>query len=515
MARSFSSPLLALSTLLALSGLACGGVTSETGTGETSTGGASGTAGQGTAGQGTAGQGNAGQGNAGSAGQGNAGSGAGGGKGGAAGSGAAGAAGSGAAGAAGSGAAGGGSYVPCAGKACGESCSPCDPKDPTCGSSGLATFCSAEGQCVTGQTACGPQCKTTNDCPIPECAPCPGGGGCPTTECVSGQCVYSGGGCNDPCAGKACGESCSTCTGNGCPPVVESCDANGQCVTGQPACGPQCKVATDCPVPDCVPCPGGGSGGCPTADCVGGQCVYSGGGVCNDPCAGKACGDTCSTCAPGELCPPVIQSCDANGQCVPGVPACSTQCVTDANCPQQPCAICPDGSQACSKTLCLQGQCVTEGTTCPVPPPCAPQDIAGVGSCKKLLGFRWDGQSCQAVDGCTCAGVDCAAIYATQDLCTQNNASCLGTACKTDQECPTPKGPCTICPDGVTASCPEGKCVNNLCEVVYPACGATPCSGKKCGDACSNCTGNGCPPVLEYCDINGACGPQQPVCSFP
>jgi hypothetical protein len=539
---SFLSPSLALSTLLAVSVIACGGSTSDPGTeavtpgnagGGTSTAGA---AGQGQAGTGQAGTGQAGKGNAAGQGQaeggnagsgasgsagsgagGNAGSGAGGSTGGQAGSGAGGSTGGQAGSGAGStgGQAGGTSYEPCAGKGCGDLCNVCDPKDPTCVTPAVVTYCAADGQCTPSEPACGQQCKTVNDCPVVDCAPCPGGGSnCPTVDCVNGQCVFSGGGCPEPCAGKSCGDSCSTCTGPDCPPVAEACNANGQCTTETPSCGLQCKTANDCPVADCAPCPGGG-GTCPTADCVNGQCIYSGGG-CDDPCLGKSCGESCTSCT-GPGCPPVAEACDASGQCVPGKPVCGNQCVSDQDCPQQPCELCPDGSQACSQTTCQQNQCITAGATCPAPPPCSAQQITGEGSCKKLLGYAWDGLICQAIDGCQCVGADCSTIFADQKTCEQDHSFCLANACTTDQQCPSPKGPCEICPDGVTASCPEGKCVGNQCEVVYSSCGpaSPPCSGKKCGDLCTTCTGNGCPPAQGYCDINGSCSDQKPVCTFP
>jgi hypothetical protein len=84
-----------------------------------------------------------------------------------------------------------------------------------------------------------------------------------------------------PCAGKACGETCSTCVaGQPCRAILESCDANGQCA------GP-------------APCPA------PT-----------------DPCAGKACGDPCSTCVEGKPCLTVLEFCDAKGACGSFIPTC-------------------------------------------------------------------------------------------------------------------------------------------------------------------------------------------------
>jgi hypothetical protein len=61
----------------------------------------------------------------------------------------------------------------------------------------------------------------------------------PSPDCVgTGPCGCGPYVCPDgPCAGAACGDSCSTCTGGDCPAVEEWCQADGSCSSAQPDCG--------------------------------------------------------------------------------------------------------------------------------------------------------------------------------------------------------------------------------------------------------------------------------------
>jgi hypothetical protein len=114
---------------------------SEASTGGSKTGGSSATGGAHTGGRDTGGTGGANTGGNG---------GAAGGSGGTAGASTGGAASGGTAGAAGS-----GTYEPCAGKACGDACAPCDPEDSTCGPILMTMTCDANGNCVqTGNPDC-------------------------------------------------------------------------------------------------------------------------------------------------------------------------------------------------------------------------------------------------------------------------------------------------------------------------------------------------------------------------
>lgn len=240
----FSSFTPHLATLLLLAA-ACGGETStDTGTTQPAGGSAgTGTSGSGTAGSGTSGSGTSGSGTSGS---GTAGSGT-------SGSGTAGT------GTAGSGTAG-------AGNAPGmcKTSSDCPPI------AGVCMACADGTQTCTKVECLGGQCVGTIDPCKFTCAPvdAKGEGMCKKllgfvwdgSSCTAlSGCNCVGSGCGqllsqaecalahktcpkpDPCAGKACGDTCTTCSPDApCPPVVETCDGTGQCVVGTPVCDVSC-----------------------------------------------------------------------------------------------------------------------------------------------------------------------------------------------------------------------------------------------------------------------------------
>jgi hypothetical protein len=139
-------------------------------------------------------------------------------------------------------------YQPCAGKACGASCTVCPPGDPNCFETAVLKECSATGACNATPAVCSPPPPPYN-----------------------------------PCAGKACGASCTIC-----PPgdptcletaVLKECSATGACSATPAVCAP------------------------PPA---------------YDPCAGKVCGATCTICRPGDpncFETAVLKQCNAAKQC--------------------------------------------------------------------------------------------------------------------------------------------------------------------------------------------------------
>jgi hypothetical protein len=271
----------------------------------------------------------------------------------------------------------------CAGQACGSSC-PC-PSDAPC----VESWCDGTGKCNSYFPVCeGPQCKQDTDCAVDDCYPCADGSfACSVGHCYNGVCSYETSSCPSPgcdpqnaygtgvcdslvgfawngkqcaaigckcegtdcgslsptydacvaahsgctasnaCAGKQCGDYCSTCPpGEACPPVVQYCSATGYCTTESPQCGTgKCNTKADCPIDGgCQVCPDG-SEICPQVDCIGNQCVYSSQtcGTDPDPCSGKACGDVCSTCPPGMVCPAIAEFCNIYGQCTSETPVCT------------------------------------------------------------------------------------------------------------------------------------------------------------------------------------------------
>lgn len=193
----------------------------------------------------------------------------------------------------------------------------------------------------------------------------------------------------DPCSGKVCGATCTTCDPND-PSCVETeevkvCDDAGACVSGGgavacsgggacdgKACGEECAI---CPVddPDCAEpylgyCSGDGSS-CSLAYPV---CEYV-------PCGDKACGEQCTICDPTD--PSCVEDasikvCDATGACVSdtGAITCSTDACEGLSCGDA-CAFCSAADPDCPEPV--LGYC-SAGGNCSLPfPVCDYDSCAG------------------------------------------------------------------------------------------------------------------------------------------
>ena len=184
------------------------------------------------------------------------------------------------------------------------------------------------------------------------------------------------------------------------------------------------------------------------------------------PCAGKQCGDSCTNCLPGAPCLPVVEYCDANGQCSPGFPACEM--------PSNPCQGAPCGMPCvedcnvpgCTPTkgMCnAAGQCSAGSPVCKVAS-CGAMKAQGQGLCDAFFGFAWNGAQCVGLGGCSCVGTDCNKLYQTMEHCLDEKAACA-------------------------------------------------CQGKSCGSPCT-CPGNDCTKQIYSCtsDFNGACQPGPIAC---
>jgi eight-cysteine-cluster-containing protein len=111
-------------------------------------------------------------------------------------------------------------YEPCAGQACGATCTLCPPRDPNCVETEVVKQCQPDGTCSAAVPACG----GTDD---PD--------------------DY------EPCDNKMCGDTCTLC-----PPddsdcvetaVVKYCQGNGTCAANQPSCDSSdgsCQSDADC-----------------------------------------------------------------------------------------------------------------------------------------------------------------------------------------------------------------------------------------------------------------------------
>ena len=177
-----------------------------------------------------------------------------------------------------------------------------------------------------------PQCTADADCGqiLVPCPLCPDGtSACPRSECQNGLCVMVTHACTAP-------DFCGGIAGFPCP-------AGSTCV--------------DDPKDDCDPATGG-------ADCAG-ICVREEKPLSCGGLSGKVCPDgyTCVDDA-SDNCDPANGGADCPGICQP---APSKACSSDADCPQigAPCRLCADGTAACPRSFCTNGQCGAEFTTCP------------------------------------------------------------------------------------------------------------------------------------------------------
>ncbi len=56
---------------------------------------------------------------------------------------------------------------------------------------------------------------------------------------------------------------------------------------------------------------------------------------------------------------------------------------------------------------------------------CAPMDAVGVGPCDAFFGYAFDGERCQAINGCSCEGTDCDALFSSLEDCEAKFEHCM------------------------------------------------------------------------------------------
>ena len=398
-------------------------------------------------------------------------------------------------------------YDACAEKACGDECNPCAPGDEECAMRpGLPHFCDAEGACSNNEPEdldCVETCVVSNECGTDEvcttaygaCITCAGDGAADPVCC--GTCEP------DPCADKACGQDCFCPPGLECAELPMSCNAEGLCVTvnndlgceepepydpcKDAACGASCNPCPPgddaCETPGSAPHFCNSEGACvdeapeglgcaqscvTSGECGEGQvcttdffacetCEGPGGaepvccGQCVDnPCMGKACGESCQ-CPEGTSCPEVPWACDASNACVT---ANKVECEADDPCKDAPCG-----------TLCGDNQvCDAEGGCVPSP------DGAIDAWCAGQSGACMSSDDCELGEYCTLSDGDCVA-------CTENSplTVCCGTCapfdpCK-DKNCGAMCGPCPFDQQECLAPAVEMYCNNEgQCSETQSAC---------------------------------------------
>lgn len=248
------------------------------------------------------------------------------------------------------------------------------------------------------------------------------------------------------------------------------------------------------------------------------------------------CNASCGICTlPDQGCPAIacVNDCASNADC-----ASDEYCAYEGSCPPV-CAIpegCPgtprDGVCTPRPTACAEiaaPACGCDGVTydngcsaagngvnvehdgpceSPPPPECAAQDAAGEGGCAALIGYRWDGERCETLGGCSCAGPDCENIYSLDELeaCERDHASCASCGAMDAAGVGDCDGFYGYAWDGsscyplngcecVGADCGRARWERELCEIAHAHCA----SGGSCvSDA--DCGGD------QYCHYEpGAC----------
>lgn len=441
-----------------------------------------------------------------------------------------------------------------------------------------------------------PECEVDLDCLLPEdrCFEC--GDGiqvCPESVCAEGRCLHAIPDCPPPPP-----PSCAGLTGEPCPDGYrcvddpsDSCDAGiaadcpGVCEIDPASL---CRTDADCPpVPvACAPC-ADGSLACPRSVCdEAGRCRvdvracpepgfcggFAGfecpeGMACvddeSDDCDPNACGADCtgicipevhdgrcggnseSTCLPdeecidnpGDNCDPAKGDDDCPGVCQREI---DPICAVDADCPDLgiACSVCPDGSEVCPETSCIDGACRIAMPACPAPPSCGvdgqdcgpgftcvedPADVCdGADACSRIC--VPDGEGLPRCGGF--AGEECPPGYVCiddpgDDCEPDGGADCGGVCtpaepreCATAADCPRILAPCVMCPNESVA-CPLAYCDDGRCGVAVESCPDPAFCGGIAGFPCpedSECIddpGDDCDPNKGGADCAGICVPRE------
>lgn len=300
----------------------------------------------------------------------------------------------------------GGSPTPCGPTSCAPGLSCCNA---SCG------ICTQPGEsCST--IVCTAECSSNADCEATEyCARagCAGEGTCVPrlTECppeIRPTCGCDGNTYASPCDANASGVG-----------VLHDgeCEAPGPCdaqdAAGEGPCdaevgwrwnGARCEGISGCSCTgaDCALVVGRDE-----ADC---RAAYA---HCDPGCSSNA------DCGAGRYCHfGAAGSCAAPGECraIPG----------ELPCPPGALAVCGcDGADyACELAAHQVGSSVAHVGSCGGP--CAPMDAIGMGACRVVHGYRWNGSECEPIAGCTCEGAECAASFDTFAECEASYAACEG-----------------------------------------------------------------------------------------
>ena len=251
-------------------------------------------------------------------------------------------------------------YDACEEKVCGEECSPCDPEVGDCPAATVVWFCDASGVCVDNDVTCDEDlcadvvCEGADavcegdtlmggytsscDAATGECQSSPAE---PPVECefgcADGACLPEPGDAYDPCADKACGETCSICdpTDNDCMETAEvkGCNHSGVCEGGFDAslCAYEpCEAGDSFPASDgCNTCFCPAEGYTMETDCTEEECgeACKSSAECDESSFCDFEGDTCGVWGQTGNCVEKPMSCVAGG---PGACGCDGNWATNS-----------------------------------------------------------------------------------------------------------------------------------------------------------------------------------------
>lgn len=395
---------------------------------------------------------------------------------------------------------------------------------------GLGTCDAESGECEYAPLGAGALCNDGNACTRIDV--CDGDGNCTGTApivCELGTDCRGPGSC-DPQTGDCDGEPFApgtTCSDDSNCTVGDACDGEGTCVSGSPRdCddGDPCTYDECDPVTGCkhTPMPAGSlcndDDACTLIDTCNaqGQCVGSTPLTCND---GKECtSDSCNaatgcvfankanteTCNDGNLCT-TVDKCDGQGACVgSGSLSCNdgNVCTSDSCDPSVGCKYtnatsatsCDDGSLCTTNDKCngaggcagTPKVCDAAADDCHAPGTCNPADgVCSAGAALPNGSLCNDDNACTRVDTCqsgSCVGSSPIVCDATEcrnaGACDPDTGTCGGT----------PKANGTACSDfnvcTLTDSCQNGSCIGTgslSCD------DGDPCTIDSC-DARTGCT---------------------------
>lgn len=184
-----------------------------------------------------------------------------------------------------------------------------------------------------------------------------------------------------------------------CPPEytqVERCAPGADCKRVEGSCGEftLCQREQECPIGAAFTCP-------------------------DDYLPVERCDEDLETCLVTRSCGQTLY-CQYNPATCDAIPVCP-----EGSSPVS-CADPDRGGEQCSE--CADGSCFSESIcgstiTCKKSD-CSPMDAKAQGDCRAVLGYSWNGQSCEMLAGCECVGSACDNLYQDEETCKRGNLFC-------------------------------------------------------------------------------------------